>query len=110
MESEPGLNPGSEKVSDSSLAGDLSLISSEPYDINLCSNEDESLLTDAKIVKRKRDSSYFKFWSDHVAPVLYNRFKGRGYQAIRCPYCKALVAVGPSYKDHTFFCAREART
>ena len=26
------------------------------------------------------------------------------YQATRCPFCKALVASGLSWEDHTFFC------
>ena len=27
-------------------------------------------------------------------------------QAQRCPHCNALVAVGDSFKDHTFWCKR----
>ena len=26
------------------------------------------------------------------------------YQATRCPFCKALVASGLSWEDHTYFC------
>ena len=30
-------------------------------------------------------------------------------QAARCPVCHALVAAGPSFKDHVYFCRRGAR-
>jgi len=28
-------------------------------------------------------------------------------QAMRCPVCQALVAIGPSFQDHVFWCRRE---
>ena len=32
-----------------------------------------------------------------------------GCQAVHCPVCKALVSVGQSYHDHTFFCKGGSR-
>ena len=52
-----------------------------------------------------------------IAPVEHTKrdgqfsMKGGTYyrrtpQAQRCPHCNALVAVGDSFKDHTFWCKR----
>lgn len=47
----------------------------------------------------------------HLALVEARRYNGGdgkhvrdSYQASRCPHCNVLLAVGPSWDDHVFFC------
>ena len=37
------------------------------------------------------------------------RYRPANVQAVHCPACNALIAVGQSYHDHTFFCKGGSR-
>jgi hypothetical protein len=41
---------------------------------------------------------------DHEGHI--ERCRPRGIQAVHCPVCKVLLAIGQSFEDHTYFCRK----